>query len=257
MLIDSVSVVMIVKNAEITIKNSLDALKDFDEVILYLNNCNDATYEIAQNYHNVKTIEGDFLGFGPTKNKAATYAKNDWILSLDSDEVLTAGFIRNLKDIVLDTKSVYTILRSNYYKKREIKHCWGNDVIVRLYNRTTTQFTDKKVHEQIIKDEMSVENIGGKVMHFPYASLTDFILKLDRYSTIYAEDNVGKKSASPLKAVSNAHFSFFKTYVLKRGFLDGYPGLVIAFSHMATNFYKYMKLYEANKENNNEGEMCN
>jgi glycosyltransferase involved in cell wall biosynthesis len=248
---------MIVKNAEMTIKTSLDALKEFDEVILYLNNTNDATSEIAQNYHNVKIIEGDFMGFGPTKNRAATYAKNDWILSLDSDEVLTSDFINNLKDTVLDPKSVYTILRSNYYKKTEIKHCWGNDIIVRLYNRSTTQFTDKKVHEQIIKDAMNVENITGKVKHFPYGNLTDFILKLDRYSTIYAEDNVGKKSSSPLKAISNAHFSFFKTYFLKRGFLDGYAGLVIAFSHMATNFYKYMKLYEANKVNDDKGKMCN
>lgn len=255
MLIDTISVVMIVKNAEITIKTSLDALRVFDEVILYLNDTSDSTYEIAQNYENVKIIEGDFLGFGPTKNKAATYAKNDWILSLDSDEVLTKEFINNLKDTVLDTQSVYTILRSNYYKKREIRHCWGNDIIERLYNRTATQFSAKKVHEHIIKDMMKVENINGAVKHFPYASITDFIMKLDRYSTIYAEDNVGKKSASPLKAISNAHFSFFKTYFFKRGFLDGYAGLIIAFSHMATNFYKYMKLYEANKENVHKGKM--
>lgn len=254
-MIDTISVVMIVKNAEITIKTSLDALRVFDEVILYLNDTSDSTYEIAQNYENVKIIEGDFLGFGPTKNKAATYAKNDWILSLDSDEVLTKEFINNLKDTVLDTQSVYTILRSNYYKKREIRHCWGNDIIERLYNRTATQFSAKKVHEHIIKDMMKVENINGAVKHFPYASITDFIMKLDRYSTIYAEDNVGKKSASPLKAISNAHFSFFKTYFFKRGFLDGYAGLIIAFSHMATNFYKYMKLYEANKENVHKGKM--
>lgn len=257
MLIDTVSVVMIVKNAEMTIKTSLAALKDFDEVILYLNNTSDGTQKIAEDYDNVKIIEGDFLGFGPTKNRAASYAKNDWILSLDSDEVLTSEFINHLKSTRLDTQSVYTILRSNYYKQQEIKHCWGNDIIVRLYNRTVTQFTDKKVHEQIIKDKMNVEHILGKVKHFPYANLTDFIMKLDRYSTIYAEDNAGKKSASPLKAIANAHFSFFKTYFLKRGFLDGTAGLIIAFSHMATNFYKYMKLYEANKENVHKGKRCN
>ncbi len=104
---------------------------------------------------------------------------------------------------------------------------------------------------------MRVENIDGTVKHFPYANITDFIMKLDRYSTIYAEDNVGKKCASPIKAITNAHFSFFKTYFLKRGFLDGYAGLLIAFSHMATNFYKYMKLYEANKEKDHKGKLCN
>ena len=64
---------------------------------------------------------------------------------------------------------------------------------------------------------------------------------------MYANDNVGEKNSSPLKAILNSLFSFFKTYIIKRGFLDGYAGLIIAFSHMATNFYKYIKLYELNK----------
>ena len=84
--------------------------------------------------------------------------------------------------------------------------------------------------------------------HYPYSTVTDFIVKLDRYSTKFAQDNVGRKSSSPLKAFFNSQFSFLKTYFIKRGFLDGYAGLVIAFSHMATNFYKYIKLYELNKE---------
>jgi hypothetical protein len=94
---------------------------------------------------------------------------------------------------------------------------------------------------------MNKEMIEGSIQHFPYQTITDFIMKLDSYSTIYAKDNAGKKASSPSKAILNAHFSFFKTYILKKGFLDGYPGLIIAFSHMATNFYKYMKLYEMNK----------
>lgn len=253
MLIDTVSVVMIVKNAAMTIQSSLDSLKVFEEVILYVNDTSDATVAIASTYGNVKIIEGDFLGFGPTKNKAAAYAKNDWILSLDSDEVLSSTFIESIQRLTLENSTVYSILRHNFYKQQEIKYCWGNDVIVRLYHRQSTGFTPKKVHEHLVIEGMKVEEIEGAVKHYPYANLSDFIMKLDRYSTIYAEDNVGKKSSSPVKAITNAHFSFFKTYVLKRGFLDGYAGLVIAFSHMATNFYKYMKLYEANKENTDKG----
>ncbi len=255
-MIDTISVVIIVKNAEMTIKASLESLKAFEEVILYVNDTSDATLEIASAYENVKVIEGIFLGFGPTKNKVASYAKNDWILSLDSDEVLSKDFSDNIKDINLDSTCVYSILRTNYYKEQEIRYCWGDDVIVRLYNRNMTTFSQEKVHEHIIVNDMKVKNTDGKVKHYPYVNLTDFIVKLDRYSSIYAEDNVGKKSSSPLKAISNAHFSFFKTYFLKRGFLDGYAGLVIAFSHMATNFYKYMKLYEANKKNLYKGKTC-
>jgi glycosyltransferase involved in cell wall biosynthesis len=239
---------MIAKDAEKTIGKTLESLKAFNEVVLYLNNCSDRTEEIAKSYSNVNVVHGEFLGFGPTKNQATTHATNDWILSLDSDECLTETFVDNLKNRELKDDTVYTILRTNHYKTRQIKHCWGDDVIVRLYNRSKTKFTDKKVHEKIIDDGLKKEMLEGIVEHYPYSTQTDFIVKLDRYSTIFAEDNVGKKSSSPLKAILNAHFSFFKTYFLKRGFLDGSAGLIIAFSHMATNFYKYMKLYEMNKE---------
>ncbi len=248
--IEHISCVIIVKDAETTLSATLNSLKSFANVVVYSNNSTDKTEEIAQSYTNVHLVKGEFLGFGPTKNLAASYAKNEWILSLDADEVLSDEFTRNLKNINLDAQSVYTITRINFYKSTQIKHCWGDDIIVRLYNKTSTSFTDKKVHEKIIDEGLHVSAISGDVQHFPYSSITDFIIKLDRYSTIYAQDNVGKKSSSPTKAFLNGLFSFFKTYFIKRGFQDGYAGLVIAFSHMATNFYKYMKLYELNKEKN-------
>ena len=248
MSINIITPVIIAKDSEATIKTCLESLNTFSEVILYINNSQDKTEEIAKTFPNVKIIDGEFFGFGETKNKATSYASTQWILSLDSDEVLSQEFIQSLSNIELKNDRVYTILRTNYYREQAIKHCWGNDVIVRLYNREVTKFTDKKVHEKIITEGLKEEMIEGIVEHYPYATQTDFIIKLDRYSTIYAQDNVGKKSSSPLKAILNAHFSFFKTYFLKRGFLDGYAGLIIAFSHMATNFYKYMKLYEMNKD---------
>ncbi len=246
--IKNISCVIIAKDAQTTLKNTLDSLKTFEDVVVYSNNSTDDTEKIALSYKNVNLITGNFLGFGPTKNKAATFAKNDWVLSLDSDENLSNEFIQNLSNLKLKDDSVYTILRSNYYKTQQIKHCWGNDIITRLYNKTKTSFTDKKVHEKIIDNNFNIVNLDGIVKHYPYNTITDFIIKLDRYSTIYANDNVGKKKSSPSKAFFNGMFSFIKTYIFKRGFLDGYAGLIIAFSHMATNFYKYIKLYEKNLE---------
>lgn len=239
---------MIVKNAEATLQTVLEALKVFEEVIIYSNNSTDATNEIAKSFTNVNLIQGNFLGFGPTKNKAAEYAKNEWILSLDADEVISPIFIKNLTTLQLKKQTIYSILRTNYYKTQEIKYCWGDDIIPRLYNRSVTQFTNKQVHENIITNTFKLEMLSGSVKHYPYATISDFIMKLDRYSSIFAEDNKGKKKSSPTKAFFNALFSFTKTYIFKRGFLDGYAGLVIAFSHMATNFYKYIKLYELNQE---------
>jgi len=247
-MIKDISVVIMAKDAQATINKCLESLVEFGEVILYLNDTTDNTKEIASKFDNVKVIDGEFLGFGPTKNKAAKYSSNDWILSLDSDEVLSSNFVENLKQLTLNLNNVYSILRTNFYKQSQIKHCWGNDIIVRLYNKTKTSFIDQKVHEYVITDGFDTIELDGFVEHYPYSTVTDFIVKLDRYSTIFAQDNVGRKSSSPLKAFFNSQFSFLKTYFIKRGFLDGYAGLVIAFSHMATNFYKYIKLYELNKE---------
>lgn len=248
MLIDHITPVLIAKDAEETIAKTLESLKNFKEVVIYLNNSSDDTKRIVQSYSNTKLIEGDFLGFGPTKNRAASYSSTKWVLSLDADEVLSDEFVLKLSKLDLDSACVYKILRTNYYKKKQIKHCWGDDLIVRLYDTSKTSFCDNKVHEYIEEKSLKVIQLEGIVEHYPYNSMSDFIIKLDRYSTIFAHDNVGRKKSSPLKAILNAKFSFFKTYFLKRGFLDGYAGLAIAFSHMATNFYKYIKLYELNKE---------
>jgi glycosyltransferase involved in cell wall biosynthesis len=248
LLIENISCVIIVKDAVSTIDRTFESLKSFSDVVLYDNGSTDGTIEIAKKYTNVTIVQGEFLGFGPTKNLASTFAKNEWILSLDADEVLSDEFIKNISNLKLSDKNIYTILRQNYYKDVHVKHCWGNDIIVRLFNRTKTAFTDEKVHEKVIEKGFNIVQINGSILHFPYSTITDFIIKLDRYSSLFANDNRGKKNSSPTKAFFNSSFSFFKTYFIKRGFLDGYAGLVIAFSHMATNFYKYIKLYELNKK---------
>ena len=247
-MVDQISVVIIVKNGEKVISKTLESIQDFNDVVVYDNGSTDKTLSIVKNYSNVNLIQGSFSGFGPTKNKAATFAKNNWILSLDADEVIGNDFVNGLKEKHLNRHTIYQIFRKNYYKNTHIKHCWSNDKIVRLYHCQQTRFNNKKVHESVLSKGLNVELLQGFIDHYPYDSITDFVQKLDIYSSEFARDNVGKKQSSPIKAVLNGGFSFFKTYFMKRGFLDGYAGLVIAFSHMATNFYKYIKLYELNQK---------
>lgn len=245
----NVSAVMIVKNGARTIDKSLESLKQFDDVVVYDNGSTDGTQAIAARYPNVRLIEGEFDGFGTTKNRAASYAKHDWILIIDSDEVVDDGLLYALQTKSLDSHTIYIVNFLAYYKEIQIRHSgWNNQKIRRLYNKKTTRFNDNAVHENIIDDGMKKAEIEGNMKHYSYMSITDFIIKVDRYSTLFARDNVGKKHSSPAKAFFNGLYSFFRTYILKRGFLDGYAGLIIAFSHMATNFYKYIKLYELNRE---------
>lgn len=243
-----ISIVIIVKNGGALFARCLDSLSMFEDVVVYNNSSTDNTALIASKYSNVQLIEGEFIGFGPTKNRAASFAKNDWILSLDADEILNDAIVQEIMRLKLELESVYSLLRKNFYKTTEIAHCWGADEIIRIYNRKTTSYNENYVHEHILTSGLKIEKLTNSFSHYPYPSITEFILKADRYSTLFANDNIGKKSSSPAKAFFNGLYSFFRTYILKRGFLDGYAGLIIAFSHMMTNFYKYIKLYEMNLE---------
>lgn len=245
-----ISIVIIVKNGAKTLATCLDSLHTFDDIVIYNNGSSDETASIASKYTNVQLIEGKFIGFGPTKNIAATYAKHDWILSLDSDEVMNERIVQEISTLVYNPKKVYSLLRKNFYQTTEIRHCWGTDEIVRIYHRGVTQYSCDYVHEHVLSDGLNIEKLQNSFNHFPYQNIVDFMIKANYYSTLFATNHVGKKSSSPSKALFNSLYSFFRTYILKRGFLDGHAGLVIAFSHMTTNFYKYMKLYEMNLKHN-------
>jgi len=244
-----ISAIVLVKNNENTLSATLQSLEAFNDVIVYDNGSTDRSKEIAALYPNVNLIEGEFNGFGWTKNKAASFAKNDWVIIVDSDEVVDNTLLQTLQSKVLDENTVYQLNFKAFYKDIQVKHCgWNDQKIKRLYNRKVTKYNNNDVHEDVITDSLSVELLEGNMEHYSYHTISEFIIKADRYSTLFAKNNVGKRSSSPLKAFFNGAYSFIRTYIFKRGFLDGYVGLIIAYSHMVTNFYKYIKLYEMNKE---------
>ncbi len=248
-MITHITPVVLAKNNEATIQKTLQSLQDFSEVIVYDNGSSDNTKTIAKSFSNVLLIEGAFKGFGWTKNHAASFAKNNWILIIDSDEVVDGTLLQTLQQTKLDPHTVYLLNFKAFYKDIQVKHCgWNNQKIKRLYNKTITHYNDNDVHEDIITDGLQTKLLDGNVKHYSYKSMEQFIDKANRYSTLFAKNNAGKKRSSPTKAFFNGCYSFFRTYILKQGFRDGYVGLLIAFSHAVTNFYKYLKLYEANKE---------
>lgn len=245
----NISVVVLAKNNEKTIEKTLQSLVGFSDVVVYDNGSSDKTMDIAKKFSNVNLVQGEFKGFGWTKNQAASFALNDWILIIDSDEVVDSELFSILKSKNLDEKTVYRLNFKAFYKDIQVKHCgWNNQKIKRLYNRKITSYNSNDVHEDIITDGLKMEELKGNVEHYSYHTISEFIIKADRYSTLFAQNNAGKKSSSPTKAFSNGLYSFIKTYIFKQGFRDGYVGLIIAFSHFVTNFYKYIKLYEANIE---------
>ncbi len=223
----------------------LKACEAFDEVLIFDNGSCDQTLEIARDFSNVTIYEGTFKGFGQTHNEASQLAANDWILSVDSDEVLTGPLVSEIKSLCLDRKSVYAIPRHNEYNGKWIKWCgWCPDYQVRLYHRKVTSFSEAKVHESVIVNGLKTVKLKHPLKHYSYEGIEDFLSKMQSYSSLFAEQNKDKKKSSPLKALLHSWFAFFKSYFIKRGFLGGYEGFLISMYNSHTAFYKYLKLYE-------------
>ncbi|WP_394951979.1 glycosyltransferase [uncultured Helicobacter sp.] len=265
-----ISATILVKNAQDTLQECLDSLQEFDEIILLDNGSSDDTLTIAREfnalYGNLVIHTSEFIGFGALKNLAVSYARNDWILSIDSDEVLESTTLMRLKELfgTLDSKdldsknpktpqtptlppnTLYALPRKNLYNGEWIKACgWYPDFVTRVFHKGYTHFNDNIVHESIIlpKDARLVRLDSG-LKHYAYDNITHLLHKLQTYSSLWAEQNT-HKSASPLKAIVRGGWSFVRNYFFKKGFLYGYKGFVISVCNALGVFFKYMKLYEA------------
>ncbi len=247
----NITPIIISKNASSTIAQTLNSLLGFDEVVVLDTGSTDNTAEIAEEYPNVRFFQDTFKGFGKSKNEAASLAKTDWVLSIDTDEVLTPELFNSIRNLKLENGTVYKWKRRNFYRQMPIKYSgWGNEYVLRLYNKRITGFKEKLVHEYVESNGLKVSLLKGNMNHYSYHSISDFSRKREMYSDLFAIENKGKRDSSPLKAFFHSTFDFVQTFIIKKGFLDGYLGLLISVSNANVTFLKYIKLYEANLERN-------
>jgi glycosyltransferase involved in cell wall biosynthesis len=239
-----ITVTILTKNCQETLAKTLDSLVRFSEVLILDTGSTDQTLDIARAYPNVIIKNSPFLGFGPTHNLASSLASHDWILSIDSDEVLSPELTHEILSLSLDSACAYSVLRHNFLNGKRMKWCggWHPDWVTRLYNRKTTCFSDAQVHEKVITAPCSVTPLRAPLLHTPYRSMDDFLSKMQHYSTLFAEQHAGKKKSSVTKALLHSWSAFFKSYILKRGFLGGKEGFIISMYNAHTAFYKYVKL---------------
>ncbi|EGG0584695.1 glycosyltransferase [Campylobacter jejuni] len=248
-----ISVIIIVKNAEQTLLECLNSLKDFDEIILLNNESSDNTLNIAnefkKDFANLHIYHSAFIGFGALKNLALSYAKNDWILSIDADEVLENECINELKNLELQENNIIALSRKNLYKGEWIKACgWWPDYVLRIFNKNFTRFNDNLVHESLILPSNAKKiHLKNGLRHYAFRDISHLIDKMQYYSSLWAKQNIHKKSGV-LKANLRAFWTFFRNYFLKNGFLYGYKGFIISVCNALGTFFKYMKLYELQKQ---------
>jgi len=242
-----ISACILTKNSERTLSATLQTLSGFPEIILYDTGSTDRTLEIARSFLNVRILQGVLDGFGPTRNRLTQEASHDWILALDSDERLSEELQQELRLFQGDPRCVYEIDFRNYYRGKWIKGCgWHPERHVRLYNRTSTSFSNVYVHESVLTKELRTVRLKHPIHHTPYLSVSDFLAKMQHYSDLFAKEHSQKRPSSVRKAVVHGVGAFLKSYLLKRGLWMGQEGLMISLYNANTAFYKYMKLAEIN-----------
>ncbi len=230
-------------NEEGNIARAIESLRCADEIVVVDSGSTDRTREIAARL-GARVIEEPWRGYAAQKNFAAGCASFDWILSLDADESVTEeleGEILELKTRTTECAG-YSMPRLAQYLGRWILHGgWYPDRKVRLYDRTRAEWTGNYVHESVTV-RGRIGKLEGKLLHFTCDSLSAHLRTLDRYTTLAARELIDKRVEIPVRRLAfDPAWTFVRTWVIRRGFLDGAQGLAIAWMAALYTFLKYAK----------------
>lgn len=251
-----ITATIITLNEAENIAAAIESLTFADEIVVVDSASTDSTVEIARRYTD-KVITQPFLGYARQKNFAAAQATYDWVFNLDADERVTpelAHEIAKLKQQAGNAAAAFAVPRKVLYLGRWIRHSgWYPDYKVRLYDRQRASWQGDYVHESV-QTEGQVERLCGDLLHYTVRDAAEHHGRLNRYTTLAAQEafDKGKRASFASLAVAPPA-TFLKTYLFKRGFLDGIPGLAIACFAAHYVFLKHLKLWEMSRDEEARG----
>jgi glycosyltransferase involved in cell wall biosynthesis len=243
------SVIVIVKNEAANIGACLDSVAFADERIVVDDSSTDGTAAIAA-AKGARVIDRRFEGFGAQKAFALSQANGDWVFSIDADERATPALAAEIAQAMNEAKADgFEIPRLSSFCGRQMRHSgWYPDYVLRLFKRDKARFSDDFVHERVICDG-KVERLRNDLLHAPVAKLEDALSRMDRYSTAGAAMMVAKgKRVGFSNGITHGLWSFFRTYILRGGFLDGREGFLLAVANAEGTYYRYMKAWLAGRK---------
>ncbi len=241
--------VIITLNAAAQLPECLESAAFADEIVVLDSGSTDTTVDIAAGA-GARVVQGDWPGFGIQKQRAVALAANDWVLCLDADERVSEPLRASILGALAGEphQLAWRMARANRFMGRVLRHGEGYpDWSLRLFHRAHARWSDDAVHEKVLTDT-AIGTLAGDLLHESAETLDTYLSKQNRYTTLQAEQlaargehaSWGRIAASPL-------VRFFKFYVLKRGFLDGLPGLVHIVIGCFNSHLKYAKLRELNR----------
>jgi glycosyltransferase involved in cell wall biosynthesis len=248
---EKLSVVIITYNEESAIERCIASVKNVaDEVLVVDSYSTDKTKEICLRL-GARFYEHTFEGYIQQKNYAISLASFDYILMLDADEALS----ETLSDSILRAKQVFD--RDGYNMNRMTNYCgsWmkhGNfypDRKLRLWDRRKGEWGGRNPHDHVnMQPNSKVGHLKGDILHYSIITLEGNITQFNKFTTIAAQELFSEnRKISAIGVFVKGFAAFFKSFFMKRGFLDGYYGIALSVITSFATFMKYMKLRELNR----------
>ena len=243
-----VSVYIICKNEEKHIKRVLESVKEFTEIIIVDSGSIDNTLEIAKNYTD-NIYHQEWMGFAKQKEYARSLCSNKWVLNLDADEELTQELKQEIINTIEENKidGLNIKISSSYLGKFNSEKSKFNRRI-RFFRKDLGYYPEKLVHESIIVNG-KIKKAKGFIYDYGTIDLKTHLDKINAYSSLRAEEKFEKnKKSSLLKLLFVFPLAFFKSYIIKRSFLNGTRGFIASMNNSFYAYLKEAKLYELNNK---------
>jgi glycosyltransferase involved in cell wall biosynthesis len=235
------------KDEERNIRPCLESARGIAEELLVADSgSTDRTMELARSF-GARIIEREYVNSADFKNWAIPQASCPWVLVVDADERVTPELASEIRVLLNSDPRAdgYRIRRRNHFFGRPIRHCgWGRDDVLRLFRRDGSRYQEKHVHADVVVESGKVGRLKGRLLHYTYWTFEQYLEKFGRYTTWSAQDLKEKgRRATVASLTLRPAWRFFRQYVLRLGFLDGYAGLILCGLAAFNVFTKYAKLW--------------
>ncbi len=241
----TLGVALITYNEEKNIERCLSSVQWADEIVIVDSGSCDRTLELAEGF-GAKVYHQEWLGFGEQKNKALSYCATDWILVLDADEWVSPELKHHIQHLLQHpSNGVYRFKRLSQFCGQWIHHGdWGRDTPTRLFRRGDAEYSNDIIHERLLSSSTPTL-LPGILYHHPQESIAASIEKMNTYSNATSATLFKKgKKGHLLSAILHRYWTFFRSFFMRLGFLDGQRGYLIAKLSADGSYFKYVKLWE-------------
>lgn len=243
-----VSAAIICLNEEANIGRCLDALAWCDDVVVVDSGSTDETLAIVRGHPRTRILHRPFDSYAKQKNYALDHCRHDWVISVDADEVLSPALIEEIGNLAFDTAG-YEIAIRPFVGSQEIKYgAWNPGYKLRLFRRSCGRWGSSSPHERVILDGRT-RRLKHRILHYSYQNRQEFLQRNRHYTQLMVE-HLKERGRRTYFGEPAVHWlgNFFKSYVLRRGFLDGATGLFLAYHIANFSFMKYSLLAQENRQ---------